>query len=71
MQKYVLYVDHGADHARVHKIECGHYINRKAETQPNNGWCHGPYTLEEAKSALCDLGKTSSGPCGNCFRKTR
>ena len=68
MQKYVLYVAHGGtNYARIHKIECWYYRNRKRETQPDNGWCHGPYTLEESESVLRDLDKTDSGYCGHCI----
>ena len=45
---YVVYWDDVTEHARVHLSDCRHYRDRKYETEPNNGWYRGPYTLEDA-----------------------
>ncbi len=65
MQQYVIYVDDPRNRARIHKIECGRYVNRKEHILPDNRWLDGPYTLEEAKSVLQDLGKKDS-ECAKC-----
>ena len=67
MQQYVIYVDDPTNHARVHKISCRWYVNRKAETLSDNRWLHGPYTLEEAIDVGHDMGKRDYEFCGHCI----
>lgn len=68
MEQYVIYVDDPTNRARIHRMDCRWYVNRKEETLPDNRWLHGPLTLENAIDVGHDAGKRDYEFCGHCIR---
>ncbi len=70
-QRYVIYEDDPTNRARVHTVNCSHYLKRRTETLPDNRWHDSPITLQEADTLLRELNKRDSGYCGMCMRGVR
>ena len=67
-EQFVIKEDDPTNSARIHRADCRHYVNRKKETLPDSRWHSRFYALEDAESAMSDLGKRDSRRCGHCMR---
>lgn len=66
--QFVIYEDDPTNRARIHRVNCRFYVNRKQERLPDNRWYSGFYSLEDADAARLELGKRDSGSCKICVR---